>query len=92
MPFDPTRAFADAGQPVAATAWPEELQRRASARDRVLRRLQSGPATNIQLAGICQRFGGRIHELRTEWEIDKQPVSAGVWRYSLIGKKTGRLF
>jgi len=87
MSFDPTRAFAD-DRPTAARAWPEELQRRASAKDRILTRLQQGPALNTELNDICFRYGARILELRKEWRIVKEPVKAGVYRYTLMGKKT----
>lgn len=85
--FDPTRAFAD-GPPVAAKAWPGELQRRASAKERILARLEQGPALNTELNDICFRYGARILELRREWRIVKEPVKAGVYRYTLMGKKT----
>lgn len=61
-----------------------EMGRRESSRERVLERLQQGPALNTELNGICFRYGGRIHELRqTGFIILKEHVEGGVYRYTL---------
>ena len=63
---------------------PAEAARRLSAKERVLLRLQAGPATNVELNAICYRYGGRIHELRGEgYLIDPEPLGRGVFRYTL---------
>lgn len=71
-----------------------ELRRRASAKDRILARLVAGPATNVDLNGICYRYGGRIFELRGEGHvIERECVQKGVWRYVYVGmRQEGRLF
>ena len=71
-----------------------ELQRRATAKDKVLARLRAGPATNVDLNGICYRYGGRIFELRHEGHvIERECLEKGVWRYTYEGyRPAGRLF
>ena len=67
-----------------------ELARRTNARDRVLAALMVAGAkgcTNVELNAICYRYGGRIHELRQEWVIDKVGVAGGVYRYILHGRR-----
>lgn len=52
----------------------------------VLQRLQQGPATNVELIAIAQRFGARIHDLRKAgYEIERTSVdvAAGVYGYEL---------
>lgn len=77
-------------QPVKANPVRDEIVRLNAAAERVLERLQQGPATNVELSspeigGL--RFGGRIFELSTSWQIEKEHVKGGVWRYRLIGRK-----
>lgn len=43
--------------------------------------------TNLELNEICFRYGGRIHELRKEFEIEKEYEGAGVFRYIFRGVK-----
>ncbi len=51
----------------------------------ILERLAQGPATNLELGAICQRFGARLHELkRAGHPWLKRPVKAGVYEYRLI--------
>jgi hypothetical protein len=65
-----------------------ELRRRGSNKQRVLARLQQGPATNEELNDICFRYGGRIFELkRAGYVIDKTHVEGGLWRYELRGRR-----
>lgn len=65
-----------------------ELARRANNKTRILAALQSGPKTNVQLAAIGGlRFGGRLHELREEYEIRTEPLDGGLVRYVLVGAK-----
>lgn len=67
----------------------QEADRLASAKDRVLARLQQGSATNIELNAICYRYGARIFELKREgYPIVKEPEGAGVWRYMLTGDQS----
>jgi hypothetical protein len=68
-----------------------ELFRRMSSKERVLARLQSGTATNVELNRICFRFGARIKELRNAGrKIEGRCVGNGVWEYWL--RADGRLF
>ena len=67
-----------------------ELARRTNARDRVLAALLaagSAGCTNVELNGICFRYGARILELRREWVIDKVFADGGVYRYILRGRR-----
>lgn len=65
-----------------------EIERLNGAAVRVLERLRTGPATNVELShprigGL--RFGGRLHELgKHGHRIGKEHVSGGVWLYRLI--------
>ena len=43
---------------------PEEQSRLQTQSARILRRLESGPATNFELSAIALRFGARIQDLR----------------------------
>lgn len=58
-----------------------------TAKDRVLARLQQGPATTADLCapGVGgERFGGRLKELRDEGHtIDGRCLRAGSWLYTL---------
>ena len=66
-----------------------ELTRRANNKSRILAALADGPKTNVQLAAIGGlRFGGRLHELREEYEIRTEPLDGGLVRYVLIGPVT----
>lgn len=63
---------------------PAEAERRSATRERVLARLQEGPATNVQLLDICMRFGARILELRREgYDIRTKPRGGGIFLYVL---------
>lgn len=56
----------------------------------ILARLRQGPATNLELGQIAQRFTARLHELRKaghDWR--RETVRAGVYRYSLTTSHTG---
>ena len=51
----------------------------------ILERLARGPATNLELGMICQRFGARLHELkRAGHPWVKRMVEAGIYQYRLI--------
>lgn len=64
----------------------DETARRASARVRVLERLQAGPALNTELNALCFRYGARIFELRRGGvNIIKTPKTAGVFEYAIQG-------
>lgn len=61
-----------------------ECKRRMSNRDRVLARLQSGPASNRELNDICFRYGARILELRRDgFHIDTEYGADGFVLYRL---------
>lgn len=48
-------------------------------------RLREGPATNLELGAICQRFGARLWELkRAGFLWSRSTVKAGVYRYELV--------
>lgn len=62
----------------------QEQARWESAADRVLARLQQGPATNLELITICQRISGRIYDLRRRGHIIAvDALQPGVYRYTL---------
>ena len=66
-----------------------EAHRLASAADRVLAALQSGPKTNLQLIHICQRISGRVYDLRQRgYDIRIERIDPGVYRYSLRQEST----
>ncbi len=48
-------------------------------------RLREGPATNLELGMISQRFGARLHELkRAGFLWARSCVKAGVYRYEMV--------
>lgn len=59
---------------------------------RVLDRLRRGPATNAELAGIANRFGARLYDLRrsgfTITTSEAKDGSGLVW-YRLTGEPNG---
>jgi hypothetical protein len=64
--------------------------RHKSQRQRILELLQAaGPrgCSNLLLNEVCFRYGGRIHELRKEWEIETKQESENVFRFILHGKR-----
>ena len=63
----------------------QEQARLAGSKARILARLREGPATNVELAGICLRYTGRMSELRSidKYDIGKEDLGRGVWRYTL---------
>ncbi len=66
-----------------------EAGRLASAADRVLAALQTGPQTNLALIRICQRISGRIYDLRRRgYLIDVDPLAPGIFLYTLRGRRT----
>ena len=47
--------------------------------------LREGPATNLELGMISQRFGARLHDLkRAGFHWSKTTVKAGVYRYEMV--------
>ena len=51
-----------------------EFKRRGTQADRILARLRSGPATNVELQTIAQRFGARLGNLKDrgmKYEVTK---------------------
>lgn len=63
---------------------------RKSQRQRILELLQAagpGGVTNLLLNEVCFRYGGRIHELRKDWEIETKQESENVFRFIFRGKK-----
>ena len=69
-------------------AFVAEHVRRQSSKDRVLARLQDGPATGDELDAIGgRRFGARILELRQAgWDIVREPITLKLHRYTLLGR------
>ena len=64
-----------------------EAPRLGAQHETILARLREGPATNVELGMICQRFGARLHELRLAgigWS--KTMVRPGVYEYRLTGE------
>jgi hypothetical protein len=64
-----------------------EQQRLERAEDRVLRALQAGPKTNVELVQIGGiRATGRISDLRAKGHaIWADHVRGGIWRYTYRG-------
>jgi hypothetical protein len=63
----------------------KELARREAAADRILERLQQGPALNTELVHIAMNLTARVSELRQRgYEIVAERVEAGVFRYRLV--------
>lgn len=55
--------------------------------DAILDRLREGPATNIELGRIAQRFSARLEEMkRAGYEWGKRKIKPGVNEYFLIGE------
>jgi hypothetical protein len=51
----------------------------------IVARLKEGPATNLELGMICQRFGARLHELkRAGFLWSKKAVRHGLYRYEMV--------
>lgn len=83
LPFDePAQATPAKPNPVK-----RERQRLNAAARRVLARLREGPALNFELCTPAiggLRAIGRVDELRREgWDVRKEHVSGGTWRYTL---------
>jgi hypothetical protein len=67
-----------------------ERVRLASAADRVLAALQTGPKTNLELIALCQRISGRVFDLRRRgYRITTEAVAPGVYRYALVTDGNG---
>ena len=66
-----------------------EDARRMNNKQRVLARLQEGPATTVQLMAVGgTRAPGRVHELRQDgWQIDVEDKKRGLFVYTLTGRK-----
>jgi hypothetical protein len=66
-----------------------EDKRRLSNKQRVLARLQEGPATTRQLMEVGgTRAPGRVHELRGEgWIVEVEDRGNGLHIYRLTGRK-----
>jgi hypothetical protein len=61
-----------------------EAPRLSAQHHAILDRLREGPATNLELGMICQRFGARLNELkRAGYPWRKECVKAGIYRYTL---------
>lgn len=62
-----------------------EFKRRGTQADRILARLRSGPATNLELQEIAHRFGARLGDLKgrgIKYEVTKGD-RPGVFIYTL---------
>lgn len=68
-----------------------EQARRQSNRDRVLELLRAkGPAgaTNSELLEVGgYRYGGRLHEIRQQWDVASIHEHDGRWRFVLRGPR-----
>lgn len=63
-----------------------EFKRRGSQADRILERLRSGPATNVELQVIAHRFGARLFDLTQRGGINYEVTKGdrpGVFVYTL---------
>lgn len=69
---------------------PEDRDRLAAQCRAILERLKAGPATNVDLDRIAQRFGARLYDLKKAGHIwTKKRVRPGVWLYTLKGNCDG---
>ena len=59
----------------SASELAKAVRRRDSKAQRILIRLEEGPATSIELAQITHRFSARILELRQTYRIDREDHS-----------------
>jgi hypothetical protein len=71
---------------LAFTFEPAEQTRLSRQRAEILARLKEGPATNVELGAIAQRFGGRIFDLRHKdgIPIGREQIGRGLFRYWLL--------
>jgi hypothetical protein len=68
----------------------QEKPRLMGCSQRILARLQRGPATNIELAKITPRYGGRLYDLKkagVRWRIVERNYDTGVNTYSLEAER-----
>lgn len=81
------RPITDDPAPVARcnpTVAEADVPRLSVQHHRILALLRQGPATNVELSAIGQRFGGRIHELRRAgYAILREQEGQGLYRYTL---------
>jgi hypothetical protein len=67
-----------------------EHERRKASKEKILATLREAGlrgVTNLELNEIAFRYGARIFELRKlGYEIDKEYVEPGVWRYTLLSE------
>lgn len=63
----------------------DEAKRLSKADERLLARLRTGPATNVDLVPVCGlRSSARVHDLRQcGFQIKAEHVRGGVWLYTL---------
>ena len=63
----------------------DEAKRLSKADERLLARLRTGPATNVDLVLVCGlRSSARVHDLRQcGFQIKAEHVRGGVWLYTL---------
>jgi len=72
---------------------PQDLERRATARERVLAALEQAGPRGVRNVELCQpdvgglRAIGRVHELRRDWAIETRREGGGVYRYMLRGPR-----
>lgn len=67
----------------------EEKPRLSRQSEQILALLEDGPATNVQLMQVAQRFGARIHDLRHagyDVRIESRNRATGLVTYTLIRK------
>ena len=65
--------------------------RRMSQKDKILKRLRAGPATNVELAQLSLKYTGRISDLRHDGYkiICEQSSDNGVTEYRLVVGENG---
>lgn len=83
--FDSRPAQPAPAAPLNSTVDEADVPRLSAQHHAILGRLTEGPATNLELGLICQRFGARLHELKRAgrpWV--KRMIKAGVYEYRLI--------
>lgn len=63
----------------------DEAPRLTTQAHAIAERLRRGPATNLDLGMISQRFGARLHDLkRAGFLWRRRPIARGVHRYEMV--------
>jgi hypothetical protein len=75
----------DFSRPVEPICAPLEDHKRLKGQNlEILKRLRSGPATNVELAALSLKYTARISDIRAAgYDIEATRVDGGLWQYKL---------